>query len=45
VYGATTALDDTEYLFFCDGPVQLCDKDGFTGHHGWEEVRANAARA
>ena len=30
VHGATTALEDTEYLFFCDGPVLFFDKDNFT---------------
>ena len=38
VHGATTALEDTEYLFFCDGPVLFFDKDGFTGYRGWEQV-------
>jgi anti-sigma factor ChrR (cupin superfamily) len=38
VHGATTALEDTEYLFFCDGPVLFFDKDNFTGYRGWEEV-------
>ena len=30
VHGATEALEDTEYLFFCDGPVLFFDKDSFT---------------
>ena len=38
VHGATTALEDTEYLFFCDGPVPFYDDDSFTGYRGWEEV-------
>jgi anti-sigma factor ChrR (cupin superfamily) len=38
IHGATTALEDTEYLFFCDGPVLFFDKDNFTGYRGWEEV-------
>ena len=38
VHGATTALEDTEYLFFCDGPVLYFDKDNFTGYRGWEQV-------
>jgi anti-sigma factor ChrR (cupin superfamily) len=25
VHGATTALEDTEYLFFCDGPILYFD--------------------
>jgi hypothetical protein len=32
------ALEDTEYLFFCDGPVLFFDKDNFTGYRGWEQV-------
>ena len=38
VHGATTALEDTEYLFFCDGPVLFFDQDNFTGYRGWEQV-------
>src|SRR4029078_2151999 len=38
IHGATTALEDTEYLFFCDGPVLFFHKDNFTGYRGWEEV-------
>ena len=38
VHGATTALEDTEYLFICDGPVLFFDDAGFTGYRGWEEV-------
>ncbi len=38
VHGATTALEDTEYLFICDGPVLFFDEDGFTGYKGWEEL-------
>jgi hypothetical protein len=38
VHGATEALEDTEYLFFCDGPVLFFDKDNFTGYRGWEQV-------
>ena len=39
VHGATTALEDTEYLFMCDGPVIFFGKDEFTGYLGWEEIR------
>jgi anti-sigma factor ChrR (cupin superfamily) len=39
VHGKTTALEDTEYLFFCDGPVLYFDDDGFTGYLGWEELK------
>ena len=38
VHGATTALEDTEYLFMCDGPVIFFGKDEFTGYLGWEEI-------
>ncbi len=39
VHGATTALEDTEYLFMCDGPVIFFGEDEFTGYLGWEEIR------
>ena len=39
VHGATTAVEDTEYLFLCDGPVIFFGKDEFTGYLGWEEIR------
>ena len=35
VHGATEALEDTEYLFFCDGPVLFFDDDKFTGKARW----------
>ncbi len=38
LHGATTALEDTEYLFMCDGPVLFFDDDGFTSYLGWEEL-------
>lgn len=38
VHGATTALEDTEYLFMCDGPVLFFDDDSFTHYLGWEEL-------
>ena len=48
LHGATTALEDTEYLFICDGPVLFFDDNGFTSYLGWEELRrlqqAHAAR-
>ena len=48
IHGATTALEDTEYLFICDGPVLFFDENGFTRYLGWEELRrlkeAHAAR-
>ncbi len=38
IHGATTALEDTEYLFICNGPVLFFDDDGFTSYLGWEEL-------
>ena len=40
VHGATTALEDTEYLFLCDGPVLFFDEAaGLSAYLGWEELR------
>lgn len=39
LHGATTALEDTEYLFICNGPVLFYNEDGFTAYLGWEELR------
>ena len=38
LHGATTALEDTEYLFICDGPVLFYDDDGLQSYLGWEEL-------
>ncbi len=38
LHGATTALEDTEYLFICEGTVLFFDDDGFTSYLGWEEL-------
>jgi hypothetical protein len=38
IHGATTALEDTEYLFLCDGPVLFFDENNFTSYLGWEEL-------
>ena len=46
VHGATTALEDTEYLFICEGPVLFYDEDGFTSYLSWEQlVRLQEAEA
>ncbi len=46
LHGATTALEDTEYLFICNGPVLFFDDDKFTSYLGWEELeRLKAAQA
>ncbi len=37
LHGATEALEDTEYLFICSGPLLFFDEDRFTGYLGWEE--------
>ena len=39
LHGATTALEDTEYLFICNGPVLFFDDDKFTNYLGWEELQ------
>jgi quercetin dioxygenase-like cupin family protein len=39
LHGATTALEDTEYLFICNGPVLFYDDEKFTSYLGWEELR------
>lgn len=45
VHGATTALEDSEYLFICDGPVLFFNDDGFTGYLGWEQLQRMRDRA
>ena len=47
LHGATEALEDTEYLFICNGPLLFFNEDKFTGYLGWEELekmRANGRR-
>jgi len=39
VHGATTALEDTDYLFICNGPVLFFNENSFTAYLGWEELR------
>jgi len=39
VHDETTALEDTEYLFTCDGPILYFDDDGFTSYLGWEQLQ------
>jgi len=38
LHGATTALEDTEYLFICMGAVLFYDDNGFTNYLSWEEL-------
>jgi anti-sigma factor ChrR (cupin superfamily) len=48
LHGATTALEDSEYLFICDGPVLFYNDDGLQSYLGWEELhrmRAGAQQA
>ena len=39
VHGETTALEDTEYLFICDGPVLFFGENEFSGYLGWEQLQ------
>jgi quercetin dioxygenase-like cupin family protein len=39
VHGATTALEDTDYIFICNGPVLFFNENSFTSYLGWEELR------
>jgi hypothetical protein len=38
IHTEVTALEDSEYLFVCEGPVLFYDKDGLTTYLGWEEI-------
>ena len=38
LHGATEALEDTEYLFVCEGPVLFYDEHGLTSYLGWEDM-------
>ncbi len=39
LHGETKALEETEYLFICNGPlIAFNEKDGITGYFGWEEL-------
>lgn len=38
LHGATEALEDTVYLFICNGPLLFFNDDQFTGYLGWEEL-------
>lgn len=38
LHGETTALEDTEYLFICNGPLIFHDENNFTSYLGWEEL-------
>src|SRR5262249_14301727 len=38
IHGATTALEDTKYIFICDSPVLCFDEICFPQYLGWEEL-------
>ncbi len=38
LHDATTALEETTYLFLCQGPVLYFSDDAFTGYMNWETV-------
>jgi anti-sigma factor ChrR (cupin superfamily) len=38
LHGQTTALEDTEYLFVCSGPIVSFSDEAITGYFGWEEL-------
>ncbi len=44
LHGATEALEDTEYLFICQGPLIFFDDSRFTSYKGWEEVERMRAQ-
>jgi hypothetical protein len=39
LHGATTALEDSEYLFVCNGPLLFFNAEGLTHYVGWEEMQ------
>jgi anti-sigma factor ChrR (cupin superfamily) len=44
LHGETTALEDTEYLFICNGPIVFFGEDSIAGYTSWEELeRARTA--
>lgn len=48
LHGATEALEDTEYLFICNGAILFYDDEHFTSYKSWEEMeklRRSAAAA
>jgi quercetin dioxygenase-like cupin family protein len=45
LHGATEALEDTEYLFICNGPLLYFSDSQFTGYLSWEELEKMRSRA
>jgi hypothetical protein len=46
LHDATTAIEDTTYLFIATGPVLFFDENGFTRYTNWEvieKLRSEAA--
>jgi anti-sigma factor ChrR (cupin superfamily) len=39
LHGATTALEDSVYLFVCNGPLVFFNNEGLTHYVGWEEIQ------
>ena len=39
LHDATTALEDSEYLFISDGHIVFYNDDGLTSYLGWEELQ------
>ena len=39
IHGATTALEDTDYLFIMDGALVFFNDDGLLGYISWEEMQ------
>lgn len=39
LHDATTALEDSEYLFVSDGPIIFYNDDGLSSYLGWEEMQ------
>lgn len=42
IHGATTALEDTEYLFIQEGPLVFFNEDHFLGYLSWEDMQRKA---
>ena len=38
IHESTTALEDSEYIFICDGPLVFFDENGIQAYLGWEEL-------
>ena len=45
LHDATTALEDTTYLFICNGAVLFFDENGFTRYTNWEVMEKLRSQA